>query len=65
MTTEAIKTPVGIIPHPSNWSSDMNEMMTENNSTETVLFLEKATDGRVSMDDIQSALSEYKRLYKA
>ena len=63
MTTEAIKTPVGTIPHPSNWSSDMNNMM--NDSTESVLFLEKATDGRVTMDDIQDALSEYKRLYKA
>tara|TARA_Y100001973_G_scaffold105449_1_gene178645 strand:+ start:425 stop:1876 length:1452 start_codon:yes stop_codon:yes gene_type:complete len=63
MTTEAIKTPVGTIPHPSNWSSDMDNMM--NDSTESVLFLEKATDGRVTIDDIQDALSEYKRLYKA
>ena len=30
-----------------------------------VMFLEKATDGRVTVDDIEDALSEYKRLYKA
>jgi len=30
-----------------------------------VLFLEKATDGRVTLNDINFALDEYKRLYKA
>ena len=30
-----------------------------------VLFLEKATDGRVTLNDIDFALDEYKRLYKA
>jgi HK97 family phage prohead protease len=42
------------IPKMSKWAEDQG-----------VLFLEKATDGRVTLSDIDSALDEYKRLYKA
>ena len=30
-----------------------------------IIFLEKATDGKVNLKDISKALDEYKRLYKA
>ena len=56
MATQTILTEAGSIPSPQNWA---------NTGDETVLFLEKATDGRVSLSDIGDALDEYKRLYKA
>ena len=31
----------------------------------SIIPLEKAADGRVTLDDISEALDEYKRLYKA
>ena len=42
------------ISNLSEWAEDQG-----------VLFLEKATDGRVGLNDINFALDEYKRLYKA
>ena len=65
---QTIQTSVGTIPSPSNWMSRNTEMMDTFVNTDedgSVAFLEKATDGRVTVDDIQDALSEYKRLYKA
>ena len=59
MVTQTIETSIGSIPNPSNWLSFDNQDDTP------VMFLEKATDGRTTVDDIKSALNEYKRLYKA
>ena len=59
MTTQTIQTSVGTIPSPYNWAHDTTHQDPE------VLFLEKATDGRVTMEDIAPALDEYKRLLKA
>ena len=59
MVTQTIQTSVGSIPSPSNWISSYQ------NDDTPVIFLEKATDGRTTVDDIKPALSEYKRLYKA
>ena len=60
MTTQTIETSAGTIPSPTNWE---NYYMPDDDSP--VIFLEKATDGRTTLDDIKSALDEYKRLYKA
>ena len=59
MVTETIDTVVPV--------TEELTMETFINSDEggSVLFLEKATDGRVSVEDIKDALNEYKRLYKA
>ena len=59
MTMQTIETSIGAIPSPSSWAS----VTTEDNSE--ILFLEKAVDGRVTMEDIAPALDEYKRLFKA
>ena len=60
MTTQTIETSAGAIPSPTNWG---DYYLPNDNSP--VIFLEKATDGRTTLDDIKSALDEYKRLYKA
>ena len=60
MTTQTIETSAGAIPSPTNWG---DYYLPNDNSPE--IFLEKATDGRTTLDDIKSALDEYKRLYKA
>ena len=60
MTTETIQTSVAPIPNPSNWA---NYYVPDDDSP--VIFLEKATDGRTTLDDIKPALDEYKRLHKA
>ena len=59
MVTETIDTVVPV--------TEELTMETFINSDEggSVTFLEKATDGRVSVEDIKDALNEYKRLYKA
>ena len=65
MTTEAIKTDVGNIPSPSNW---MNLNFADDDSRglePPVMFLEKAVNGKVAINDISGALDEYTRLYKA
>jgi len=59
MTMQTIETSIGAIPSPASWAS----VTTEDNSE--ILFLEKAVDGRVTMEDIAPALDEYKRLFKA
>ena len=59
MVTQTIETSIGSIPNPSNWFDTTKQDDTP------VIFLEKATDGRTTVDDIKSALDEYKRLYKA
>ena len=59
MVTQTIQTPIGTIPSPFNWAHDTTHQDPE------ILFLEKATDGRVTLDDIDFALDEYKRLFKA
>ena len=59
MTTQTIQTSVGEIPSPFNWAAATVDSEPE------ILFLEKATDGRVTLEDIGSALDEYKRLFKA
>jgi HK97 family phage prohead protease len=63
MTTETIQTSVAPIPSPSNWAKYY--MPDDINNDQPVIFLEKATDGRTTLDDIKPALDEYKRLYKA
>tara|TARA_R110000824_G_scaffold401407_1_gene612033 strand:+ start:137 stop:1534 length:1398 start_codon:yes stop_codon:yes gene_type:complete len=62
MTTQAIKTEVGSIPSPENWADTGGSLDLGDPS---ILFLEKALDGKVSKNDIESALDEYKRLHKA
>ena len=59
MTTQTIETAIGSIPNPSNWLS------AHAHDEPPVMFLEKATDGRTTIEDIKPALNEYKRLYKA
>ena len=59
MVTQTIETSIGSIPNPSNWLD-----LTKQDET-PVIFLEKATDGRTTVEDIKPALDEYKRLYKA
>ena len=54
-----IQTSVGIIPSPYNWAHSTMHQDSE------ILFLEKATDGRVTLEEIAPALDEYKRLFKA
>ena len=61
MTTETIQTAVA--PNPLNW--DEYYMPDDINNDQPVIFLEKATDGRTTLDDIKFALDEYKRLHKA
>ena len=51
MTTQTIETSAGTIPSPTNWE---NYYMPDDDSP--VIFLEKATDGRTTLDDIKSAL---------
>ena len=63
MTTQTIETSIGTLPSPSNWI--INDQWNTNSDDTEVMFLEKATDGRTTVDDIQDALEEYKRLYKA
>ena len=59
MTTQTIQTSVGVLPSPFNWAHSTTHQDPE------ILFLEKATDGRVTLEDISLALDEYKRLFKA
>ena len=59
MVTQTISTTIGLLPNPYNWAHHTTHQDPE------ILFLEKATDGRVTLDDIGSALDEYKRLFKA
>tara|TARA_R110002110_G_scaffold206512_1_gene418732 strand:+ start:566 stop:2092 length:1527 start_codon:yes stop_codon:yes gene_type:complete len=59
MTTQTIETTIGSIPNPSNWLSAHIHDETP------VIFLEKAVDGRTTIEDIKPALDEYKRLYAA
>ena len=57
MTTTTITTSVGTIPNPSNWGERLDSNVMSNiDVPETVLFLEKATDGRVTLEDISGAL---------
>jgi len=64
MTTTTIKTEVGNIPSPSNWAAN-NEMYQTVGIDATILPIEKQDGGKVSLEDISSALDEYKRLFKA
>jgi len=63
MTTTSIETSIGNIPDPKSWGE--HYVPTDMNNDNPVMFLEKATDGRVTQDDISDALDEYKRLFKA
>ena len=69
MTTEDIKyvaTDIGTIPSPDNWDTPLNLANNLLDSGEgTVVFLEKAVNGKVAINDISGALDEYTRLYKA
>ena len=47
MTTQTIETSAGAIPSPTNWG---DYYLPNDNSP--VIFLEKATDGRTTLDDI-------------
>ena len=58
-----INTPIGEIPSPSNWQAPLQNWLVEEDAE--IIPLEKATDGRTTLDDIGSALDEYKRLFKA
>tara|TARA_Y100000758_G_scaffold250943_1_gene187271 strand:+ start:1809 stop:3329 length:1521 start_codon:yes stop_codon:yes gene_type:complete len=65
---QTIQTSIGSIPNPSNWAKGNAETIETFVNTDeggSVSFLEKATDGRVTVEDIKDALNEYKRLYKA
>ena len=62
MTTKTIETSVGTIPSPANWGDYY--IPNDTNEDQPVIFLEKATDGRTTLDDIEPALNEYKKLYK-
>ena len=61
MTT--INTPIGEIPSPNNWQAPLQNWLVGENAE--IIPLEKATDGRTTLEDITSALDEYKRLFKA
>ncbi len=50
MTTQTIETSAGAIPSPTNWGDYYLP-----NDDSPVIFLEKATDGRTTLDDIKSA----------
>jgi len=69
MTTEEIKyvaTDIGTIPSPDNWDTPLHLANNLLDSGEgSVVFLEKAVNGKVSIDDISDALNEYTRLHKA
>ena len=64
MTTKTIETPVGDLPSPENWINSEYFIPNEKDD-QPVSFLEKALDGRTTLDAIKSDLNEYKRLYKA
>jgi HK97 family phage prohead protease len=64
MTTETIQTEVGKIPSPSNWANNAQMYQTIGSDT-PILPIEKQDNGQVSLEDISSALDEYKRLLKA
>ena len=64
MATSTIQTPVGSIPSPSNWAAN-SHMYQVVNADATILPIEKQDGGKVSLEDISSALDEYKRLFKA
>ena len=61
--TTTISTPVGNIPSPSNWQAPLQNWLGETNAE--IIPLEKATDGRTTLEEIGFALDEYKRLFKA
>lgn len=61
--SDTITTPIGEIPSPSNWQAPLQNWLVEENAE--IIPLEKATDGRTTLEDIGSALDEYKRLFKA
>ena len=62
MTTTTIETAIGELPNPTNWGTTYMSDIQEDLS---IMPLEKAADGRVTLEDITDALEEYKRLYKA
>ena len=62
MTTPTIETAIGELPDPTNWGTTYMSDIQEDLS---IMPLEKAADGRVTLEDITDALEEYKRLYKA
>ncbi len=64
MTTATIKTGIGDIPSPSNWAYNA-EMYQSVSPDAAILAIEKQDNGKVTMEDISSALDEYKRLFKA
>jgi len=65
MTLQTISTSITDIPSPINWTTDTSYINPHAGEDSEILFLSKATDGRVTLKDIGDALSEYKRLYKA
>jgi hypothetical protein len=65
MTLQTISTSITDIPSPINWTTDTSYINPHAGEGSEILFLSKATDGRVTLKDIGNALSEYKRLYKA
>ena len=65
MTLQTIATPIANIPSPINWTTDNRYINPYAGEDSEILFLSKATDGKVTLNDIGDALEEYKRLYKA
>ena len=65
MTTQTIQTSITNIPSPINWMTDSRYINPRPSEDAEILFLSKATDGRVTLEDISDALNEYKRLFKA
>ena len=61
--TTTISTTVGEIPSPNNWQAPLQNWLGENHAA--IIPLEKATDGRTTLEEIGFALDEYKRLFKA
>ena len=64
MTTATITTGIGDIPSPSNWAYNA-EMYQSVSPDAAILAIEKQDNGKVTMEDISSALDEYQRLFKA
>ena len=53
MTTTTIETAIGELPNPTNWGTTYMSDIQEDLS---IMPLEKAADGRVTLEDITDAL---------
>ena len=60
-TVPTINTSMGTIPHPSHWNAPLYQFVADDSE---ITLLEKQS-GKTTRDDIEDALDEYKRLFKA